>query len=90
MPNTSSKKMYRYSGNLGLLIKQFGEIKPYDLEYWSETDDQALIKYYQEEKLAAHKQIQAAKDLLENHNEILIKLENDFGWLKEKFPEEFI
>jgi hypothetical protein len=72
---------YIYSHNLGLIEKE-GE--------GSETQDDALIVYYKEiiSKLLK-KKVYIEKQLNINI-ELTKKINSEFGFLKEKYPDEFI
>lgn len=84
MPNT----LYKYSRSLGMMERNYTDVK--DPEEWSDTKDQAYITYYLCELSVAYDEQLALMHKLKDVEKQIKKLDDTFGHLKEKYPEEFL
>lgn len=84
MPNT----LFKYTERIGMVERPIGDVQ--DPESWSTSKDLALITYYLCELAIVYDEIEKAKKLLSEKNKTLTKLEKKYGYLRQKYPEEFI
>lgn len=80
--------LYKYSKSLGMIERNYTDVK--DPEEWSDTKDQAYITYYLCELAVAHNQHAELASKAKALDEHIKNLDNTFGYLKEKYPEEFL
>lgn len=85
MPNT----LYRYSLSLGMVERSAENIDNFD-EFWSETKDEAIIKWYRTELNTILKNIDNATENLRANRKKLEDINEIIAEMKDKYPEEFI
>lgn len=85
MPNT----LYRYSSSLGMVERSAENIDNFD-EFWSETKDEAIIKWYRTELNTILKNIDNATENLRANRKKLEDINEIIAEMKDKYPEEFI
>ena len=80
---------YYYSENVGLkVISDEGVEKYSGISF--ETEDEAKLRYYLEKRKSILGIINLHETRVKNENKKLDKLNKEFEYLSEKFPEEFI
>ena len=73
-----------------MMEKPYTDIPISTLEEWSETKDHALIMHYTFELAAVVAERNVYIDKVKEAESRIAELNNTFGHLRDKYPEEFV